>query len=68
VLVNSIAGIAGLMARTTHVPSELPYWAIAGVAGGLMGSGLGSRRFDNRLLRRLLAAVLVIAAGKLILT
>ncbi len=68
VLVNSIAGITGLMVRTTHVPSDLPYWAVAAVAGGLIGSALGSRRFDNTLLRRLLAVVLIIAAGKLILT
>jgi uncharacterized membrane protein YfcA len=67
VLSNSIAGIAGLLVRTPHIPSQTPYWAVAAVAGGLLGSQLGSR-FQNILLRRLLAVVLVIAAGKLIFT
>ena len=68
VLVNSVAGIVGLLARTPHIPNEIPYWAAAAIVGGLIGSELGSRRFDNALLRRLLAVVLVIAAAKLILT
>jgi uncharacterized membrane protein YfcA len=39
--------------------------AIAAVAGGLIGSTLGSRRLPSPTLRRLLAAVLVVAAWKL---
>ena len=43
-------------------------WIVAAVAGGLIGSGLGSSRLANPTLRRLLAVVLVIAGMKLILT
>jgi uncharacterized membrane protein YfcA len=46
----------------------LPYWVFAVVAGGLIGSGLGSTRLANPTLRRLLAVVLVIAGLKLILS
>ena len=66
VLANSVAGISGVLLRSPYIPSELPYWAIAAVVGGLIGSELGSRHFGNTILRRLLAIVLVIAAGKLI--
>lgn len=60
ILVNSIAGIVGLMTKPTTFPVMLPYWAVAAVLGGLIGSEFGSRR--------LLAVVLVIAGAKLILT
>lgn len=66
ILANSIAGILGLLTTDPIIPSQLPYWAIAAVGGGLIGSELGSRRLQNKALRRLLALVLVIAAFKLI--
>ncbi|MFO1094615.1 MAG: sulfite exporter TauE/SafE family protein [Planctomycetaceae bacterium] len=66
ILVNSIAAIAGQLNKLQSLPGELPYWALAAVLGGLIGSELGSRRLGNLALRRLLAVVLVIAAGKLI--
>ena len=68
ILVNSIAGIIGLMTKPITFPPMLPYWIIAAVLGGLIGSELGRRRLTNPTLRRLLAAVLVIAGLKLILT
>jgi len=66
ILVNSIAGIVGHLSKSFTLPAELPYWAVAAVGGGLIGSGLGSRRLGNLTLRRLLAVVLVIAAAKLL--
>jgi len=68
ILVNSIAGIIGLFTKPVVLPNMLPYWAIAAVVGGLIGSELGSKRLGNPTLRRLLAVVLVIAGGKLMLT
>jgi uncharacterized membrane protein YfcA len=68
VLVNSVAGITGLLSLEQHVPSQLGYWAIAAITGGYVGSELGIRRLSSPLLRRILAAVLLIAAGKLVLT
>jgi len=46
----------------------LPYWIVPAVIGGLIGSGIGSKRLANPTLRRILAVVLVIAGLKLILT
>jgi hypothetical protein len=68
ILVNSIAGMIGLMTKPVTFPPMLPYWVVAAVVGGLIGSGLGSKRLANPVLRRLLAVVLVIASMKLILT
>lgn len=68
ILVNSIAGMVGLFARPVVLPNMLAFWAVAAVAGGLLGSGVGSKRLGNPALRRLLAVVLVIAGGKLMLT
>jgi uncharacterized membrane protein YfcA len=66
-LVNSIAGLAGLLSGVAILPQQLPLWALAATAGGLLGSGLGSRRLGDLTLRRLLAVVLAVAGGKLML-
>jgi hypothetical protein len=68
ILVNSIAGIIGLFTKPVAFPPMLPYWIVAAVAGGIIGSGLGSTRLANPTLRRILAVVLAIAGLKLILT
>jgi uncharacterized membrane protein YfcA len=39
---------------------------VAVIAGGLIGASFGARRLDNRALRRALAAVLIIAGGKML--
>lgn len=67
ILVNSIAGISGHLASMKFLPDAVYTWAIAAVLGGIIGSGLGSRRFVNATLYRLLSVVLVIAGAKLML-
>ncbi len=67
ILVNSVAGISGNLAGVKFLPDVIYPWAFAAVFGGLIGSSLGSRRFVNATLYRLLAVVLVIAGAKLIL-
>jgi uncharacterized membrane protein YfcA len=66
ILVNSIAGLAGLMSRRPELPDALPLWVGAVVVGGLIGSWLGALKLDLTALRRALAAVLVIAGLKMI--
>ena len=66
ILINSIAGLAGLLTRHPTLPDALPYWVLAVIAGGLIGASFGARRLDNRAMRRALAAVLLIASGKMI--
>lgn len=68
ILVNSISGIIGNWKNIDHVaPTIIPFTA-AVIIGGLIGTHLGTKRFDIATLRRMLAIVLVIASIKLILT
>jgi uncharacterized membrane protein YfcA len=67
ILLNSAAGLAGVLARTPVLPEALPLWAVAAVVGGLIGSDYGSRRLGIPAIQRLLAVVLLIAGGKMIL-
>lgn len=68
ILVNSISGLAGQWQASTKLPPHLGYWAAAAVTGGLIGSHLGVTKFGSIGLKRMLAAVLVIAAYKLAFT
>jgi hypothetical protein len=67
ILVNSAAGLAGNLTSVQQVPQDALIWAIAAMAGGFVGSRLGSRRLASATLRRLLGLVLVIAGTKLLL-
>jgi uncharacterized membrane protein YfcA len=67
ILVNSLAGLLGHLSNLTRLPQALPWWALAAVAGGTLGSTYGSRKLGGPSLRRLLAVVLVIAGAKLLL-
>lgn len=68
ILANSLAGLAGLMTKSPPLPSSLGVWAVAVAVAALVGSGFGSTTGRNHTLRRLLAAVLVIAGLKMCFT
>lgn len=74
ILVNSVAGLAGVVAGTLRTGETLPVepvaigvWGSAVAVGGFIGSGIGSRRLGHIALRRTLAVVVFIAAGKMFL-
>ena len=67
ILMNSIAGLGGHLASVKFLPAQIYVFAIAALIGGIIGSGLGSRRLANHTLYSLLAVVLVIAGVKFIL-
>lgn len=66
ILVNSAAGLLGHLASLQRVPADLSLWAPTVLAGGLIGSTLGSRFLPGPAIRRLLAVVLVLAGVKLL--
>lgn len=66
ILLNSLAGIAGLGWSRDSFPPGLLWLVLAVLAGGLIGTRLGTQRLPARVLLGLLAAVLVIAGAKLI--
>jgi hypothetical protein len=67
IFVNSIAGLGGHLASLGQVPGAIRIWALAALAGGLIGSRAGSRYLGTLVLRRVLAAVLIVAGLKLVL-
>ncbi len=74
ILLNSVAGLAGVVAGKLQTGETLPIeplaigvWGGAVAVGGFIGSGIGSRRLGHIALRRTLAVVLFIAAGKMFL-
>lgn len=66
ILVNSVAGLLGVLSSVSAVPSGIALWAPAAVIGGWIGAEYGSRRLAPPALRRLLALVLVVAGLKLV--
>ncbi|MFZ3114288.1 MAG: sulfite exporter TauE/SafE family protein [Syntrophales bacterium] len=68
ILVNSSAGLMGNLAATHDMPLVAASLALAAVAGGWLGSYLGSNRFSVPLIRQVLAVVMVLAGCKLIWT
>lgn len=68
VLANSLAGLAGLNAAAIPLPAAMPLWFAAVAIGALLGARLGTSTLPVPMLKRVLAIVLLIAAGKLALT
>jgi uncharacterized membrane protein YfcA len=66
ILVNSISGLLGNYTQVAKLPPNVWFWIAAAVVGGIIGSTLGSRRFNSLTLRRVLALVLIFAGIKLI--
>lgn len=66
ILVNSISGLAGNYSQVSQLSAGVIIWIAAAIAGGVVGSTLGSRRFNSLALRRVLAAGLMVAGLKLI--
>jgi hypothetical protein len=68
ILVNSIAALAGNVAVIQRLPDELPVLITAAMLGALLGTQIGVSWASNKTLQRLLGVVLLIAAGKFLLT
>ncbi len=66
ILVNSAAGLLGLMGSAPSLPAAMPVWALAAIAGGYAGAGFGSRRQAGRVVVRILVAVLAVAGVKML--
>jgi uncharacterized membrane protein YfcA len=67
ILVNSVSGILGNWRNIDYVSKSIVPFMIAVILGGLLGTYLGTKKFDTTSLRRVLAFVLVVAGAKLIL-
>lgn len=66
ILVNSVAGLLGVLSKQAVLPAAWPYWVMAAVVGGWVGAEYGSRRLTNSSIRKLLALILLLAGSKMI--
>lgn len=64
ILANSLAGLAGNPSSLANLPSSLPLFAVAALAGGVVGTTMGIR-FRSAYVIRALGVVLIIAGAKL---
>lgn len=68
IFVNSLSGLAGLLAKGFEPPSFVYVWLGFAFVGGLAGAYMGSQKLNTVALRYTLALVLSIAALKLFFT
>ena len=68
ILFNSLAGLAGHMLALNKLDINIFYWIIAVVMGGLIGSFLGTIKFNNKIIITCLFIVLLSAGLKFLLT
>jgi hypothetical protein len=66
ILVNSIAGLGGVLTQGAPLRGAVPIWALAVIVGGWLGATYGSRRPGQPAVQRVLAVVLAIAGVKLV--
>jgi uncharacterized membrane protein YfcA len=66
IFVNSISGFAGHVYKGLDLNSNMVAFVVIAFAGGLLGAYFGARRFNQLVLKRVLAAVLLIAVVKLL--
>jgi uncharacterized protein len=64
-MLNSGAAFVGLWLTTPSLPALSPWWFVAAACGGLLGASLGARHFPTWILRYALAAILVVAGGRM---
>ncbi|MFE3849163.1 sulfite exporter TauE/SafE family protein [Flavobacterium sp. LB3P45] len=66
ILVNSIAGLSGYFMGDKTFPTESFYLVPIAVFGGMLGAYYGSGYFSNKVLKCVLATVILLASVKLI--
>lgn len=66
ILMNSVSGLLGHFSSLQKVDANIFYWIIAVIGGGIFGSYLGTRKFNNRAIIYCLFIVLLTAGIKFI--
>jgi uncharacterized protein len=68
IFVNSVAGLLGQLSKGINFTTQMIGYTAVAFAGGLLGAYFGAMKFNQRVLKILLAFVLVFASYKLIFT
>jgi hypothetical protein len=64
ILVNSAAGLAGNLSLLRGLPDELPFFIVAALLGGVLGTQIGFWWASISVLQRILGVVLIVAGAK----
>jgi len=68
IFVNSVSGLGGMLTQGISFTGDMVMYIIVAFVGGLLGAYLGSKRFNQDVLKYILATVLVLASYKLLFT
>ncbi len=68
IFVNSLSGLAGQLSNGLTLQSGMMSYVAVAFCGGTIGGWLGAGKFDQQILKYLLAIVLLVASLKLLLT
>ena len=68
IFVNSLSGLAGQLIRGISFSNEMYAYVVVAFVGGVCGAYYGSLRFQQNILKYMLAVVLMVAAYKLLFT
>lgn len=66
ILLNSVSGLLGHLSSLNKLDANSPYWIFAVITGGILGSYLGTKKFNNRVIIYCLFVVLLTAGLKFI--
>lgn len=66
IFVNSLSGFAGQLVKGLQFDTHMYVYVIIALVGGVLGSYFGAQKFDQVVLKRILASVLLIAVVKLL--
>ena len=68
IFVNSVAGLGGMITQGISFTGDMMMYIAVAFTGGLLGAYLGSKKFNQNVLKYVLATVLLVASYKLLLT
>jgi len=68
IFVNSVAGLGGMITKGISFTGDMVMYIVVAFIGGLLGAYLGSKKFNQNVLKYVLATVLLMASYKLLLT
>jgi uncharacterized protein len=68
IFVNSLSGLAGQVTRGITFSPDMYAYVVIAFVGGILGAYYGSLKFQQNILKYMLAIVLVVAAYKLLFT
>lgn len=68
IFVNSLSGLAGQLTKGIHFSADMYAYVAIAFTGGLCGAYFGSLKFNQNILKYMLAIVLMLAAYKLLFT